>query len=354
MNTFKLLSPICRLIAPSLLLVSLGAAVSFKAAAQQTVVQQTAAQHKAAPHPLFRDPVFDGAADPTVIWNRATRKWWMFYTDRRATDTTHGGVAWVHGTRIGIAESSDGGVTWTYRDTADINYRPDTGYTFWAPEVIDYQGLYHMYLTYVPGIFTDWSHPRVIIHLTSSDLLHWKYGSTLSLANEKVIDPCVMQLSDGTWRMWYNNEKDHKSIYFASSPDLYHWTDGGKAVFDQPGEGPKVFRWKNVYWMITDVWRGLAVYQSADGINWTRQKDNLLATPGKGTDDAIIGHHCDVVVNGDRAYLFYFTHPGLAEGMPGTDKYGRQRSSIQVTELREDRGVLSCDRDAPTYIQLRQ
>src|SRR5262245_66013302 len=72
---------------------------------------------------LFRDPVYDGAADPTVIWNQAEKKWFMFYTNRRA-NLTNGvdGVTWVHGTKIGIAESSDGGATWKYRGTADIAY----------------------------------------------------------------------------------------------------------------------------------------------------------------------------------------------------------------------------------------
>jgi hypothetical protein len=120
-----------------------------------------------APKPLFRDPVYDGAADPVLIWNKKAKKWWMFYTNRRATDTTAAGVTWVHGTRIGIAESGDGGATWTYRDTANINYRPQPGYTFWAPDVVEDKGQYHMFLTYVPGTFTDWNHPRTIVHLTS-------------------------------------------------------------------------------------------------------------------------------------------------------------------------------------------
>jgi hypothetical protein len=51
--------------------------------------------------PLYRDPIYDGAADPVVIWNKQAKKWWMFYTNRRATDTTATGVTWVHGTRIG-------------------------------------------------------------------------------------------------------------------------------------------------------------------------------------------------------------------------------------------------------------
>src|SRR3972149_1553132 len=62
-----------------------------------------------APKPLYRDPVFDGAADPVVIWNPRVERWWMFYTNRRANVPDLGGVSWVHGTPIGIAESADGG-----------------------------------------------------------------------------------------------------------------------------------------------------------------------------------------------------------------------------------------------------
>src|SRR5688572_9306358 len=119
--------------------------------------------------PLFSDPIYDGPADPVIIYNKKKKAWWMFYTNRRATmeDTT--GVKWVHGTRIGIAESKDCAI-WKYRDTANINYRPVSDYTHWAPDVIEYNGTYHMYLTYVPGVFADWRHPRDIIHLTSKDL----------------------------------------------------------------------------------------------------------------------------------------------------------------------------------------
>lgn len=31
---------------------------------------------------LYRDPVFDGATDPMVIFNRAEGTWWMLYTSR--------------------------------------------------------------------------------------------------------------------------------------------------------------------------------------------------------------------------------------------------------------------------------
>jgi len=304
-----------------------------------------------APKPLFRDPLFDGAADPVLCWNRGERKWFMFYTNRRANAPNTPGVSWVHGTRIGIAESADGGATWKYRGTADIPYG-DGEYSHWAPEVLDHDGTYHMYLTFVPGMHTDWSGTRDIIHLTSKNLLNWKYESTLKLSSSRVIDACVMRLPDGTWRMWYNNEADKKSIYYADSRDLFTWEDRGKAVGDRPGEGPKVFRWKNRYWMVVDVWEGLGVYCSDDCRNWTRQKENLLSQPGKGPDDQVKGGHPDVVVSEDRAYLFYFTHPGRQQAARADDSYERRRSSIQVVELELKEGQITCDRDQPTHILL--
>ena len=43
------------------------------------------AQKSAAPKPLFDDPVFHGAADPVIIYNKAKKKWWMLYKNRRAS-----------------------------------------------------------------------------------------------------------------------------------------------------------------------------------------------------------------------------------------------------------------------------
>lgn len=311
-----------------------------------------------AAQPLFRDPVFDGAADPVVIWNPHVKRWWMFYTNRRATATGLSGVAWVHGTHIGIAESRDNGTTWSYLGTADIDLPSELASaepTHWAPDVFTApDGTHHMFLTVVPGVFEDWKHPRSIVHLTSTDLRKWSHATPLTLATDKVIDASTYQLPDGTWRLWYNNEKDRKSVYYADSADLKTWTDKGKAVRDQPGEGPKVFRWKNTYWMITDVWRGLAVYRSDDLLNWTRQPGgNLLAEPGKGVDDGVKGGHCDVVVNNDRAYLFYFTHPGRTPGNEKKDTPDTRRSSILAVELHEKDGALSCNRDEPTIIELK-
>ena len=305
-----------------------------------------------APKPLWDDPVYHGAADPVVIWNNKKKEWWMLYTNRRATidDTT--GVRWVHGTRIGVAVSKDG-TTWRYLDTTNINYRPDEGYTFWAPDVIAHKGLYHMYLTYVPGVFNNWNHPRYIIHLTSTDLLNWKYESTLKLFTDKVIDASVFQLPDGTWRMWYNNERDGKSIYYADSKDLYNWEDKGLAIKAR-GEGPKVFRWKDSYWMIVDVWKGMDIYQSDDLLQWKRHT-RILEEPGKGKDDGVMGGHCDVLVSNGNAYVFYFTHPGRTKVNPAPPQsVEARRSVVQVAALKYENGAISCNRDAGTIIDLQK
>ena len=307
---------------------------------------------KTAPKPVYDDPVYHGAADPVIVYNKAVKKWWMFYTNRRASieDST---VAWVHGTRIGIAESKDGR-KWKYVDTANINYRPDPGYTHWAPDIIEAKDGWHMYLTYVPGTFTDWNHPRVIVHLHSTDLINWNYQSTLQLINQKVIDASVYKVNDSLYRLWYNNEKDGKSIWYAESPDLANWTDKGKAIAAR-GEGPKVFYWQNQYFMIVDAWKGMEVYSSDDLLKWTKQKDRILEAPGKGKDDQAIGGHCEVIVNDGRAYVYYFTHPGRRKDQPATrGSFDDKRSVIQVAELEYKDGQIICDRDKPVKIKLQK
>jgi sucrose-6-phosphate hydrolase SacC (GH32 family) len=306
---------------------------------------------KIADKPLYRDSIYDGAADPMIVWNKAEKKWFMFYTNRRANLEKSNGVDWVHGTPIGIAESADGGATWKYRCDAAINYGQE-GYTFWAPDVIEYKGVYHMYLTVVPGTFTDWKHPRDIVHLTSKNLIDWNFEAVLKLASDKVIDASVFRTKDGWWYLYYNNEKDSKSIYYARSKDLYNWEDIGKAVADRAGEGPKVFYWQKKYFMVVDNWQGLGVYSSTDLKEWARQPENILEHPGKGLDDGTNGLHADVVVKGDKAYVFYFTHPGRIAGAGANDSYETRRSSIQVSELEYKNGVIVCDRDKPVAINL--
>ena len=330
-------------------------AAALAACAGSAPQSTSAAPAPVAAKPLFRDPVHDGAADPVLVWNPMRGRWWMFYTNRRANVPGLAGVTWVHGTRIGIAESPDGGAHWTYAGTADIALPPEYGgdeATHWAPDIVRADdGTWHMFLTVVPGVFEDWKHPRVVVHLASTDLRTWRDAVKVPLAGDKVIDPSLVRLSGGGWRMWYNNELDRKHTYYADSPDLVHWTDRGLAVA-QRGEGPKVFRWRGAWWMIVDVWHGLAVFRSDDALGWRAQAGTLLEAPGRGADDGAMGGHADVVVDGDRAWLFYFVHPGRQGHNAKLDGPEQRRSVIQVTELIEDGGVLRAERDAPARIRL--
>ena len=114
-----------------------------------------------------------------------------------------------------------------------------------------------------------------------------------------------------------------------------------------------MFRWKDRYWLVTDFWRGLGVYHSDDGISWTRQAD-ILDKPGVRNEDGAFGHHADVLVQGERAFLFYFTHPCESSYHAGIHVAAgeRKRSSIQVAELEIRDGVLVCDRDKPFDFRL--
>jgi len=116
----------------------------------------------------------------------------MFYTNRRpdAESADPRDVAWVHGTRIGIAVSKDRGATWIYCGMAEIPYgKPD--YTQWAPDIVFWQKQYHMFLVIVPGTFHDWNAPRDIIHLVSTVLEHGTYVSKLNVGSYRIIDPSL-------------------------------------------------------------------------------------------------------------------------------------------------------------------
>lgn len=303
-----------------------------------------------APVPLFRDPIYDGAADPVVIWNREEQAWWLLYTNRRANVKCQG-VAWVHGTDIGIASSFDQGQTWRYRGILNGLEFERGRNTFWAPEILWHEGVYHMYVSYVPGVPHDWSGTRAIVHMTSGNLWDWQYETTLSLSSDRVIDAAVARLPNGRWRLWYKDEVNQSYTYAADSDDLYHWTVRGAVITDCAHEGPNVYFWRGSYWMITDFWNGLGVYRSDDAEHWARQANNLLDTPGSRLDDGVIGGHADVEVQGDRAFIFYFTHPDWDrthiypphENLP----YAMKRTLLQVAELELQNDVLTCDRDKP-------
>ena len=307
-----------------------------------------------APAPLFRDPVYDGAADPTAIWNATKREWLIFYTQRRARLELPG-VEFCYGTAIGMAGSADGGKTWTYKGTAQLP-NPGKGIaTFWAPQVFHdpVSGEYRMLVTWIEGVFSDWGGERILRQYASRDLVHWKDLGAVGLRG--CIDASVLRLNDGRWKMWFKDE-DHGSFTYASvSKDLLHWTRlDSPEVRNRHHEGPVVFRWKDAYWMITDPtyesYTGLDVFRSDDAMHWT-YCNTILDSPGMRPDDNDQGRHCDVQVVDGRAILFYFTHPGRVylEGgkkeVADEDAYRCRRSSLQVAELECSNGKLLCNRN---------
>ncbi len=288
------------------------------------------------PAPLFRDPIFDGPADPTVIRRESDGLFYMFYTQRRANQYVTG-VSHCYGTAVGVAESPNGR-DWHYRGALDLEFEFGQN-TFWAPEVAYCRddGLYHMFVSYIRGVYADWGGDARIEHYVSEDLFSWKRVGPLSFGSSRIIDPCLFELPGGGWRMWYKDERQNSATCAAFSPDLYAWEYEGIAAWDQPQEGPNVFAFGGAYWMIADVSDGLAVYRSDDCERFVRQPENILRESGTRRGDGGRGAHADVFVNGDRAFIVYFTHP---------DPDYPPRSVIQMAELKTENGRLVCDRNA--------
>lgn len=298
-----------------------------------------------APKPLFRDPVFDGAADASIVYDRAEKAWKMFYTNRRASlHLPAGDVSWVHGTAIGVASSKDG-VKWAYQGAASIPLAC-TGETLWAPELYEEGGVYHMWLTVVPGVFKTWNAGRFITHLTSKDLKTWTCGETLDLGSDRIIDASVVK-KDGVYRLWFKDERRGSRLFVAKSRDLKTWERQGQFVIDTNAEGPKVFQFGGRYWLVADVWQGLMVLRSDDLETWSLQPNRILEQPGTQATDNDKGQHPDVVVNNGRALIYYFVHQNKAPEAQADRQYG-QRTVIQIAELKIGAdGWLTVDRNAP-------
>jgi hypothetical protein len=308
----------------------------------------------AAAVPLFRDPDPRRRGRPRRrLQPRPQNLVDALHQPPRRSSTTTPACTWVHGTRIGIAESADGGAHWNYVSEADIPV-PAPDYTFWAPEVIDVDGTYHMFLTVVPGTFSDWNASSATSFTSPAPTsLHWKplayarprHPSAPSIA-------CVFRLPGRRPGVsGIRTSADGSKVYFSDSSDLVHWTHKGIATTNH-GEGPVVFQWHGHYWLINDPHAGLGVFRSDDLTAWHQQPDNILREPGTQPTDRAVGSHADVVVDAaGRAWLFYFTQQGGENASRNTRGYGRH-SVLHVTELHEANGILTVDRNAPAYIHL--
>jgi hypothetical protein len=321
-----------------------------------------------APAPLYDDPVWHGASDPAIVWlpgKGAHGQYWMYYTQRRATLPNPKGVDWIHGSAIGIATSDDG-LHWSYLGVAQGAIKDGDSeksladpvkdnITWWAPTVFWQRGngiagggsdgdTLHMFVTYVHGIFTNWSGQRSIEHFTSTDGVHWKYISSLPLASRRTIDPTVYEI-DGMWYLWYKNEAEGSRTFHASSSDLMTWKDQGDAKIGGGHEAPFVWQWQGGFWDLQDNGRALGAWRSEDGLsNWTRNALLLdQSSIGRRTLDHGVGHHPWIVLQDsqtgrakpgeEQLLLFYFTHDS-------------RKTYIQMSEITLGAdGKLECDRN---------
>lgn len=273
---------------------------------------------------LYRDPVYDGATDPLVVI-AGPDDWWMFYTQRRATHPDPGpGVAWVHGSRIGVARSADG-IRWSYVGTLepvadglrlDAGGPPaETDRTHWAPEVVFDGQIWRMYVTEIDGVPDRWpGHARHIVEYRSADLCGWHRIGALTLDSDRVIDAGVARTPDGRWRLWYKDEAAESVTKVAVSDDLATWESEGTAIGGQPHEGPTAFELGGFWWMIVDEWRGMGVYRSGDAISWQRQggADDVILGAGAVSSPGF-GHHGASVRDGTDLWFYFFTHPGVGD-----------------------------------------
>lgn len=311
-----------------------------------------------APREIYRDPVYDGATDPVVV-RVGHDDQRMLYTQRRATHPDPGpGVAWVHGTRIGVARSADG-VRWEYAGTLEpttdgLSLREgappaSVGETHWAPEVVHDGERWRMYLTEIDGIPTQWAgHERRIVEYVSDDLETWSRREPLALDSAFVIDAAVARCPDGLWRLWYKDEAADSVTKVSVSSDLTSWQPAGTAIGGRPHEGPFVFALGGWWWMITDEWRGMAVHRSEDAVAWERQggaDDVILGESGAPGDGVQIGRHGMVVTGGDTASLYFFTHPWWdGSEIEEADAAAHRRSAVHVASLSVRDGALVCSR----------
>lgn len=241
----------------------------------------------------YVDSLWHGGADPTVLWNSVKKKFYMYYTQRRADLK---GEGWAEGSKIGIAVSTDWH-NWRYFGTCKGERLEDPvekDYSLWAPSVLYHGRKFHMYVTYVPGITGRFGRGvSYIKHYTSKDGENWTFESFIPLSSDDCIDPCVYRVG----KLWLMAYKDKAHTWLAESRDLYHWKVRGPIIEDIRHEAPFYWKQKGRHFMIVDAWKnGARVYESPDGmINW------------KYITRFYAGHPAVYKIK-DKTYLIYHLH----------------------------------------------
>ena len=218
-----------------------------------------------------------------------------------------------------IAPTEPGCAGWRYAGTAELPFTEGKT-TYWAPEVIFDGENYRMFVSSVDGVYAEWAGKAEILQFVSPDLVKWTPLGAIPIDSPRVIDACAFPLPSGGWRLWYKDEARGSHTYYIDTSDFREWRPGGAATSDKDQEGPNVFEFGGRYWLIADVWDGLAVYASDDLTRFERQEGNLLRGEAS---------HADVLVEDGRAWLVYFCYPE-----------GDRRSAVCVRELKVENGRL--------------
>lgn len=305
--------------------------------------KQTAGRFEIAKAQMFDDPIWHGAADPTPIWNAAEKKWFIYYTQRRAALSPSERVEYCHGSAVGIATSTDG-VEWKYEGICHgddgLDAPIEAFCSWWAPCVVFSDGTYHLFISWVDGIYKDWRGKRFIKHFTSRDGRNFKYQSTLNLSSENCIDPCVWK-AGGKWLMLYKDEAHNSHSWMAESRNLNDWKVVGEMVSDCTHEAPFVWNWMGKWFLIVDAWdKGLRIYESKNGIDGWSYNNTILSEPGKRDKDNFRGAHPGILTTADGAYVIYHVHY-----QPPDTKYGSRRTVLQIAQLELKDGKVVCERD---------
>lgn len=301
------------------------------------------------PSPIYADPYYCGSCDPEIIWNEYKNEWMIFYTSRRPAT----GLSATCGNPIGVCTSKDL-VKWEFKGYCLFDGKggkPDSEQTYWAPGIIVDGDKAHMFVTYKEDATPPWGTGGCIAHYIApiGDMISGWKRVDVSIGEDNCLDASVIKLSDGNFRMYYvggiNNPgtKGRKTIRYAESKDLITWDIKGNVMGDVNNkkvhninyqEAVYVFKYKKMFYMLTDPHKGLSTYSSKDGITWKYHGQIMKSGTSKRTLDWSQARHPSVIVHKNIPYIFYHVEPFRPDNLsaPNLEKHQRY-SFLQMAQL---------------------
>ncbi len=181
---------------------------------------------------------------------------------------------------------------------------------FWAPHVIQHEGLYYMFVC----VGNSQGHRYKIHLLTSKDLWNWDRSpaNPLLVDGFDARDPNVLR-SGNEWILYYTAtskpEGGNYIVACVTSPDLLHWS-GRKVVFTHPRQGtfggptesPFIVRRGSSYYLFACDGGTINIYLSKDPFHW--EITNQVGT--------VYAHASEVVRDVDEKW--YISHAGWEQG----------------------------------------